>query len=137
MEISQFTSDVRFLAGKENAVADLLSRPNPAVMGTAYSLPTGDEIAGNRLAEAAAMDLRPRKVELVSFETVDHTALARDQVDCPEVVAHKAGQHPRSVSMKAVEFTPGIRLFCEVSLGKAKPYVPKNWRRKSPTFFIS
>ena len=81
------------------------------------------------------MDLRPRKVQLVSFETVDHTALARDLVDCPEVVAHKAGQHPRSVSMKMVEFTPGIKLFCDVSSGKGKPYVPKNWRRKITNIF--
>ena len=109
------------------AVVNLLSRLNPAVMVTAYSLPTGDEIA--------AMDLRPRKVDRVSFETIDHTALARDRTDCPEVVAHKARQHPRSVSMNMVEFTPGIKLFCDVSLGKAKPYGVKNWRRKITNIF--
>ena len=42
MEIAQYTSDIRFLEGKANAVADWLSLPLEVPIGTSYSL-QGDE----------------------------------------------------------------------------------------------
>ena len=49
MEIAQYTSDIRFLEGKANAVADWLSRPPEVPIGTSYSLPAkkGEEIVGS------------------------------------------------------------------------------------------
>ena len=44
-EIGQWTSDVRFLAGKSNAVADLLSRPTDVPLGTAYTMSDPDQLA--------------------------------------------------------------------------------------------
>ena len=36
-EIAQWTSDIRFVAGKSNQAADAFSRPDDVPMGTAYS----------------------------------------------------------------------------------------------------
>ena len=38
-DISMFTNDIRYLAGKSNAVADWLSRPPDLPMGIAYQAP--------------------------------------------------------------------------------------------------
>ena len=125
MEISNFTSDVRFLSGSMNNVADILSRPGPDKMGKVYQLPKPEESP----ALCASID------EYVTFETVDSRQLAKAQEDCPEVVTHRAGQHPRAINMADVEFTPGVVLFCEISTGKSRPFVPKPWRRKVMSMF--
>ena len=41
-EVAMFTSDVRYLTGKSNNVADFLSRPHYVPLGAAYTLPTQD-----------------------------------------------------------------------------------------------
>ena len=122
MEVANFTSDVRFLSGVMNNVADVLSRPNPEVMGSVYNMPT-PEVA----SVEATLD---PEADTITFETVDHRALAESQNQCPEVATHRAGQHPRSVNMADVEFIPGQILFCEIATGKSRPFVPKQWRDK-------
>ena len=37
-----YTNDVRYLPGRSNAVADLMSRPEGVPLGTAYQLPDPD-----------------------------------------------------------------------------------------------
>ena len=124
MEVANFTSDVRFLSGAENSVADIMSKPDLDKIGTVYKLPAPE------VAAVGATEEMDGGNQDVAFETVDHNALAQAQLDCPEVVTHRAGQHPRAVNMRDVEFTPGTTLFCEMASGKARPFVPKNCREK-------
>ena len=143
MEVSQFTADVRYLPGRQNCIADLMSRPSQEVMGTNHKVQVQDEeelvgaVSAHDVAavtrRAAQQPLQP--AEVVNLETVDHLALAQAQQDCPDVVAHRAGQHPRSVNMADVEFTPGNTLFCEISTGKSRPFIPKTWRGKITPIF--
>ena len=72
MEVANFTSDVRFLSGAENSVADIMSRPNLDKIGTVYKLPA-PEVAAVGATEATD-DETPQDV---AFETVDHRALAQ------------------------------------------------------------
>ena len=112
-EVAQKTTDIRYLSGKANAMADLLSRPQGTPLGESYCLPKEEEIA--------TLD--------VALELVNHKALAADQQQCPEVRAHKAGNKPRSVKMEEVEFSPGVTLYCEVAnRKKARPLVPAQWQ---------
>ena len=141
MEIANFTSDVRFLSGAQNSVADILSRPPPEVLGKVYQLPAQEERAA--AIDAVAREDSTDKPDMddtsteTTFETISAKELAQAQLESPEVVAHRAGQHPRSVSMADVEFTPGQVLFCEIASGKARPFVPLEWRKRVFTMFHS
>ena len=117
-EISQFTSDIRFLAGKSNAVADWLSRPPDVPIGTAYALPAAEESIGT----IAAVE------EDLSLELISHKALAAAQDVCPEVLRHRQGQCPKSVTMSNIEFSPGVHLYCDTSTGTNRPLVPAAFR---------
>ena len=55
-------------------------------------------------------------------------AIAKDQSSCPDVKAHKQGKHPRGVKMKEVSFGQGVTLYCDVSTGRSRPLLPKEWR---------
>ena len=117
-EISQFTSDIHFLAGKSNAVADWLSRPPDVPIGTAYALPAAEESIGTIAAVK----------EDLSLELISHKALAAAQAVCPEVLRHRQGQCPKSVTMSNIEFSPGVHLYCDTSTGTNRPLVPAAFR---------
>ena len=116
-EISMWTSDIRYITGKSNAVADWLSRPADVPIGAAYDLPTMMSVDG------LAVDL------------VDHKLLARDQQTCQDIQAHKEGKMPKSVQVADVPFSAEVTLFCEVSRQKPRPVVPKPWREQIMRLF--
>jgi len=91
-EISQWTQDIRFLAGRKNTVADNLSRPNHVPLGTAYQLGPTDAIGP--LASTDAESRVHAVEESTPFEIIDRPALARAQKSCPDVAAHRARKHP-------------------------------------------
>lgn len=112
-EISNWTTDIRYVKGMNNVVADLLSRP-PG--------PAGDHNLDISQEDAVAA------VQVAALEMVNHRALAKDQQTCPDVRDHRAGKCPKSVVMQEVEFSPGVRLLCEMTETRARPLVPKPWR---------
>ena len=61
-EISLWTQDVRFLAGKCNNVADLLSRPSDVPLGSAYTL-DGEDTVIDRQNAISAVDAVSRQLE--------------------------------------------------------------------------
>ena len=61
----------------------------------------------------------------MSVELVSHKALAKDQIDCPDVKNHRKGNKPKSVNMADVQFSPNVLLYCEVSNNRARPLVQK------------
>ena len=96
-EIAQWTSDVRFIDGKSNAVADWLSRPPHVPLGLAYQPPTED-------------------VANINLEIINHKAMAQDQLMCPDLKAHRQNKLPNS-NIKLVEFSPGVDMFCQSENG--------------------
>ena len=107
-EIAFWTSDVRFVAGKSNVVADLLSRPPDVPMGTAYTI----------TSEIAAATMEPLRV-------VHPQNIADAQQNCKDVLNHRSGRCPRDVAIKTIRID-GVPIYCEVALEeKPRPLVPK------------
>ena len=95
--ISEFTTDVRHIAGKDNCVADALSR---TVINAITS-----EIG------------------------IDYAAMAKAQVDDPEVTPYRTAI--TGMVLEDIPFGPdGCKLLCDVSTGNARPIVPSSWRRR-------
>ena len=125
MEVANWTSDVRFLSGRQNCVADALSRPPDVPLGAAYRRPDLD----NPDEKAATMD-QAAAVTAVALQIVDPKILAEAQKECPDVKSHKEGKHIKSLVMREVEFAPGIYLLCDTAENKkARPLVPAQFRK--------
>ena len=115
MEVSQYTNDIRFIAGKSNAVADWLSRPPEVPLGAAYQLPPPAEINS---IQQVAMDL------FISPESI-----VKEQIDCPNVKSHQQGKHPPYMKLQWKELQPGVKVYCDVtSPNKPRPLLPKAHR---------
>ena len=101
-EIAMRTSDVRFIAGRENSMADFLSRPPHVPIGTAYQLPEAvDAIAS---------------FENVALEVLDHRELAKEQAKWDGIVKYKEGKCNKNLLIEEVEFSPGVTIFCAIYL---------------------
>ena len=129
-----FTNDIRYLAGKSNAVADWLSRPPEVPIGAAYNAPDLTLEASTLVTTSSKSlaSVEDRKtvasMEEMSVELINHKDLAKAQAECPDVANHKKGKLPKAVIMQNVEFSPGTLLYCETSNSIARPLVPKAWR---------
>ena len=102
-EISMWTNDIRYLSRKSNTVADWLSRPPGVPLGAAYALPSAD-------FELSAL-------QEVALELINRKALAKAQLNCPDVISHRQGKAPRKVKMTDIEYSPGVTLYCDTSDG--------------------
>ena len=87
--IAEFTTDLQYIKGKFNVVADALLRIN-AVTGP----------------------------------TIDFRQLAADQATSPEIAAYRTGIS--NLSLQDVLYE-NISLLCDVSLGKPRPVLPREW----------
>ena len=120
-EISQWTSDIRHKPGKDLLVPDLLSRPFPQPVAKAYQLGNSPEYLS--AAEVLQSDKSPEYIspsktmaalEELAFNVINTAQLAEDQPDCPDVIKHKQGLHPKNVIMKEVDLA-GTKIYCEIS----------------------
>ena len=142
-EIGQWTSDVRFKAGKSLVIADWLSRPANCPIGTAYEAeyvqtnrqsPSGSPGDLN-LKSAPETDIRyvpPEQtlaaLEEVALHVLSPSQLAEDQHLDPEVQAHMSGNLPKNVKVGVVRLAD-VELVCETSdLKNPRPMVPKKSR---------
>ena len=149
--ISEYTTDIRYIEGKSNVVADALSRPHgissvnpsePHVFVTdmirAGIIPDPPSISKAETSEQPAT-----KEEAVPTEKVDDLTavvnaigqinvnlneMARDQTLDPDFnrIANDArtGLNFRKVNIGNAE------MFVDVSNGPARPFVPYSWRRR-------
>jgi hypothetical protein len=101
--IAEFTSDIQHISGKDNIVADTLSRP-----------PTQPEQQAAAVAAVAA-----------SPAILDYGELAAGQQGCPLV--EKAAS-ASSLRIRPVEIG-GVTLLCDLSTGAARPVIPAAHRR--------
>jgi cleavage and polyadenylation specificity factor subunit 1 len=101
--ISEFTSDIQHISGKDNIVADALSRP-----------PAQPERQAAAVAAVAA-----------SLAILDYSALAAGQQGCPLV--EKAAS-ASSLRIRPVDIS-GVTLLCNLSTGAARPVILAAHRR--------
>ena len=90
--IAEFTSDIQYICGKHNVVADALSRINAAMV-----------------------------------PSIDFQQLSVDQATSPEIDAYRTAV--TSLVLQDVPFH-NVTLLCDVSLGKPRPIVPREWTRR-------
>jgi transposase InsO family protein len=102
--IAEFTSDIRHIAGKENIVADALSRP-----------PTG-----------ASPNAQPVAAVAASEAVLDYGGIAARQQLCAET---QQAASSSSLIIKPVELN-GVTLWCDMSTGTPRPVIPKEDRRQ-------
>lgn len=91
--ISQFTTDIRFIEGSSNSIADSLSRI------AAISVPT----------------------------TLDYAAIAKAQNSDSELDGLRKNDKYSFLSITLPDST--VPVTCEVSTGRARPYIPQQFRR--------
>ena len=103
--ISEYTTDLRHIAGRENVVADALSRPSAAI--TTFT-------SGRTAVVAPGTSGR-----------LDFEALSRDQESCEEV---KQMLQSTCLRPEKVEVS-GVQLWCDTAAGRIRPLVPSTHRK--------
>ena len=112
--ISEYTTDIRPIAGKDNVVADTLSRA-PVEDGLALS-PTLDVPNISSTTSVAAVI------------GIDYDKIAWEQKTDGSTVAIRADP---STSLRLVKVPQGgLSLLCDESTGKCRPFVPAKCRRR-------
>ena len=100
--VAEFTSDIQHVLGKENVVADALSRPS-----SSSSRPLADSPG---LITGASS----------SSTAVDWRAVALRQATCPDV---QAAVSSTSLQVEAL-LHKGVELLCDTSTGNIRPLIP-------------
>ena len=111
LEISQYSHDVKFKAGKFNVTADALSRP--------HNIPPGDAYCAEPNVVAAAK-------ELVTTELQPQNIFAA-QAQCKEVADQLLNKKSPKTKTQVVDFK-GFQLLCQIDGDKAKPFIPVSLR---------
>ena len=129
--ISEYTTDIRYIEGKANVVADALSRPpgcdKDEIPVTSAEKPdtgsTTDEVLpSNKVEDLTAV------VNAISHVNINLHDMAQEQVLDPDYVRiaanARSGLNFRKVNIGETE------IIVDISNGPARPFVPYAWRRR-------
>ena len=134
--VAEFTADIRHVPGKNNVVADLLSRPPVAISQAGPAMAASVKVPSGSLAASQPRDgiTRPpdpgTSAAVSAFSSspslasgVDLTAMAASQVACSDV------QELRGYAVLQVVLVKlgSAVLWCDVSSGRQRPLVPADW----------
>jgi len=130
--VSEFTTDIRHVAGKENVVADCLSRPPEplsshrsthvaSIKAPSGSLATPDVEDSSGGASTSVAVVAPS-----TWGRLDFNSIAEQQEECGQT--QKLIHNP-SIQAKKV-LVDGLALWCDIATGVLRPLVPVQQRNK-------
>jgi RNase H-like domain found in reverse transcriptase/Integrase zinc binding domain len=122
--IAEFTSDIQHISGKENIVADTLSRPPPAAVGAQQGTVAAVSTVGAQQGTVAAVAAAAGVSDQLQ-PGLDFAAIAVRQLLCPETQQLLGSP---SLQVRAVPVEGG-QLYCDFSSGSARPLIPAADRR--------
>ena len=115
--IFEFTTNIQHVSGKDNIVADTLSRLPPHENNTSVTEESLEEEVGT--APGFLFD----SINAIQ-PVLDYQAMASAQTDDPDVQAYRKAK--TSPCLKDVPFANGaFTLLCDVSTGTPRPVVPE------------
>jgi len=126
--VSEFTADIRHVAGNQNVVADLLSRPPVAVPAAKAAQPpsaAGSTAGASGECSTVSSSSPSASITGVAPSGVDLAAMAAAQAACPAVDELLSSSALHIQQVKLADQT----LLCDVSTGRQRPLVPLDWRR--------
>ena len=122
--ISEATGDIRHIDGKNNVVADALSRcEEPKESAEPLTIPTD-------LEEAPGLFGLPERPSIHAVQIgIDYQKLAVDQSQDPDVQAYRTRES--NLQLADVPWADGtFTVLCDISMGKPRPVVPDGWKRR-------
>ena len=120
--ISEYTTDVRHVPGKDNLVADALSRPPVPVVPPDLFVPPDPVVPSVPVVPpdpVSSIDV-PRQ----NLIGLDFSAAAVKQLECQDSIQLKSRSDLHVVPLPV----PGGMLFCDISTGIARPILPAPFR---------
>ena len=127
--VSEYTTDIRYIEGKANVVADTLSRPPGCDKKEISSIATPDASTTNEnsIGDDKIDDL-VAVINAIENINVNLHDMARDQTLDPDYV--RLSREARSgLNFKKINLGES-EIIVDVSNGPARPFVPYAWRRK-------
>ena len=127
--ISEFTTDIRYVEGKANIVADALSRPPlDDSETTTNSVSAPPPQPRSQCINPASSENLGAVINAIGQLGLNLEEMARDQPLDPEYIRLAAGART-GLEFKTVDLG-GNKLIVDVSNGPARPFVPFSWRRR-------
>ena len=136
--LSEYTTDIKYIEGKSNVVADALSRPPGCVVAAIeafVSTPveppipeSSDTRSSERMMSAEKTDDLTAVVNAISHMSVNLGEMAREQTLDPDYVRISA-EARTGLNFKKVN-VGDTQIIVDVSNGPARPFVPYSWRRR-------
>ena len=136
--LSEYTTDIKYIEGKANVVADALSRPPGCVIATIEAfvstpveppIPEPSNIQSiERPLSAERTDDLTAVVNAISHMSVNLGEMAREQTLDPDY-ARISAETRTGLSFKKVN-VGDTQIIVDISNGPARPFVPFSWRRR-------
>ena len=127
--ISEATTDVRHVSGKDNIVADALSRTDAPTQTQPPTLVRSWQGVGGSHEPQDTTEETPGFLCNAVLPGIDYQELANDQANDPDVQAYRTAI--TNLKLEDVPMAGGsCTVLCDTSTGQARPIVPEPWRRR-------